>query len=244
MGIDININIDLSPWQRRIVRVAVVVGAVIGALGVGIAIAAPIDTTWVVMGAPLTAANLKGDLDGLQMQITALVPPGTIQAYGGTIDGNPGDTIDGGAPANPPPTGWLLCNGDQLNGLNATYANLYAAIGLNYGGNTTSQAFNLPDLRGMFLRGADNGAGHDPDVASRAAAATGGHDQGGVGSTQQSVFGAHSHGVPNTLNAGPIYNGGGGLTYFLTGQGQQTTTTVGGNETRPVNTYVNFIIKY
>jgi hypothetical protein len=72
MGIDIKINIDLSPRQKKVVRAAVVTGAVIGALGIGIAIAAPIDTTWVVTGAPLTAVQLKGSLDGLQAQVTAL----------------------------------------------------------------------------------------------------------------------------------------------------------------------------
>ncbi len=45
MAIDIKINLDLSPRQKKIVRAAVVAGAVIGALGIGIAIAAPVQWT-------------------------------------------------------------------------------------------------------------------------------------------------------------------------------------------------------
>jgi hypothetical protein len=71
MGIEIKINIDFTARQKKIVRAAVVMGAVIGALGVGIAIAAPIDTTWISGGAQVSATSLKSDLDGLQTQITA-----------------------------------------------------------------------------------------------------------------------------------------------------------------------------
>ena len=68
----ITIDLELSPLQKKIVRGGVVAGAVMGALGVGLAIAAPIDTTWVVDQKPLSATALKGDLDGLQAQVTAL----------------------------------------------------------------------------------------------------------------------------------------------------------------------------
>jgi hypothetical protein len=70
MGIDIKIQIDLSARQKKIVRVAVVTGAVIGALGIGIAFAAPISTSWSMDGLTLKGADLKGALDGLQTQIT------------------------------------------------------------------------------------------------------------------------------------------------------------------------------
>ena len=72
MGIEIRIKIDLTPWQKKLVRGAVVTGAVIAALGIGVALAGPIDTTWIVQGNPLTAAQLKSDLDGLQTQVAAL----------------------------------------------------------------------------------------------------------------------------------------------------------------------------
>ena len=72
MGISIHVDIELTPRQKTLVRRAVVAGAVMGALGIGIAIAAPVDTSWVATGKPLTATLLKGNLDGLQSQITAL----------------------------------------------------------------------------------------------------------------------------------------------------------------------------
>ncbi len=63
---------QLSPRQKRVIRAAVVTGASIAALGIGVAIAAPIDTTWVRAGKPVAASSLKDNLDGLQSQATAL----------------------------------------------------------------------------------------------------------------------------------------------------------------------------
>jgi len=50
-----------------------------------------------------------------------------------------------------PPTGWLQCNGAAVS--RATYAALFTAIGTVYGSGDGSTTFNLPDARGMFLRG-------------------------------------------------------------------------------------------
>ena len=61
------------------------------------------------------------------------------------------------------PEGWFLCDG-SLKDKNA-YPALYAAIGNSWGGNSTH--FNLPDCRGMFLRGVANGSTNDPDRTSR-----------------------------------------------------------------------------
>lgn len=49
------------------------------------------------------------------------------------------------------PTGWLACNGSAVS--RTTYANLFAAIGTTYGVGDGSTTFNLPDCRGVFLRG-------------------------------------------------------------------------------------------
>lgn len=64
------------------------------------------------------------------------------------------------------PDGWLECDGSAV--LKGSYTELYAVIGDRYGtveGDSTR--FRLPDLRGQFLRGFDNGAGTDPDAGSR-----------------------------------------------------------------------------
>ena len=61
------------------------------------------------------------------------VPAGTVIAYAG----------------NNVPDGYLLCDGRPVSA--SQYPALFRAIGTTYGGN--SSAFNLPDFRGMFLRG-------------------------------------------------------------------------------------------
>lgn len=57
------------------------------------------------------------------------------------------------------PQGWLECNGAAIS--RATYGTLFAAIGTNYGVGDGATTFNLPDLRGEFIRGADRGRGVD-----------------------------------------------------------------------------------
>jgi microcystin-dependent protein len=59
-----------------------------------------------------------------------------------------------------PPAGWLKCNGAVLS--RASYQRLFAVIGTahNTGGETSLQ-FRLPDARGEFLRGFDDGRGVD-----------------------------------------------------------------------------------
>lgn len=75
------------------------------------------------------------------------------------------------------PSGWLECNGSAVS--RTTYANLFAAIGETYGAGNGTTTFSLPDLRGQFVRGWDNGRGVDPGRA--------------VGSQQNSANQAHTH---------------------------------------------------
>lgn len=69
----------------------------------------------------------------------SFVPTGSIFAFGGS--GNA-------------PVGFLLCDGSAVS--KTTYKNLFAVIGETYiAGNTISNSyFQLPDLRGLFIRGA------------------------------------------------------------------------------------------
>ncbi|QCO07546.1 phage tail protein [Azospirillum argentinense] len=57
------------------------------------------------------------------------------------------------------PTGWLKANGALVS--RTTYADLFAAIGTTYGVGDGSTTFKLPDLRGEFVRGWDDGRGVD-----------------------------------------------------------------------------------
>ena len=57
------------------------------------------------------------------------------------------------------PTGYLECNGAAVS--RTTYSALFAVIGTTYGAGNGSSTFNVPDLRGEFIRGFDNGRGVD-----------------------------------------------------------------------------------
>ena len=57
------------------------------------------------------------------------------------------------------PSGYLECNGAAVS--RTTYSALFAIIGTAYGAGNGSSTFNLPDLRGEFVRGFDNGKGTD-----------------------------------------------------------------------------------
>jgi microcystin-dependent protein len=52
------------------------------------------------------------------------------------------------------PSGWLICNGIAYS--RTTYASLFTAIGTLWGVGDGSTTFNIPDLRGQFLRGYDS----------------------------------------------------------------------------------------
>ena len=103
------------------------------------------------------------------------VPVGTIIAWAGE--------------AQSVPPGWALCYGQSLK--RGRYPELFAAIGTSWGGQN-SKRFNLPDLRGRFIRGADAGSGRDPDADKREASRLGGNETG-VGSVQDDSFQNHSH---------------------------------------------------
>jgi microcystin-dependent protein len=59
-----------------------------------------------------------------------------------------------------PPSGYIKANGAVVS--RTTYANLFAAIGTTFGAGDGSTTFGLPDLRGEFMRGLDDGRGVDP----------------------------------------------------------------------------------
>jgi microcystin-dependent protein len=163
----------------------------------------------------------------------SLCPVGTILPFAG-------DTA---------PAGWLLCNGASVN--RSTYATLYAVVANRFG-SADSSNFNVPDFRGRFLRGRDGGAGRDPDRNARTAMNTGGSIGDLVGSLQADDTRSHSHGYND------IYHSEGGGTVTVPnnrGSGDtdsdnkgydlgRTTSNTGGNETRPLNANVNYIIKF
>lgn len=160
--------------------------------------------------------------------VGSLAPIGSIVGYMGSAASIVG-------------TGWLECNGQGVT--SAAYPLLYAVIGHNFGGQ--GGTFNLPDLRGQFLRGVDDsGRNIDPDAASRAPSATG-LQAIAPGSSQPDAFGAHSHNTYSGLHGiGSAYPGS-SYPAVAADEGQTTpVSTVGASvETRPKNVYVYWIIK-
>ena len=58
-----------------------------------------------------------------------------------------------------PPAGWLKANGAEVS--RTTYSALFDAIGTTFGAGDGSTTFALPDMRGEFPRGWDDGRGVD-----------------------------------------------------------------------------------
>lgn len=59
-------------------------------------------------------------------------------------------------PVETPPDGTLVCNGGAVS--RTAYAELFAVLGTKYGAGDGSTTFNLPDLRGRFVRGTGGNA--------------------------------------------------------------------------------------
>ena len=138
------------------------------------------------------------------------------------------------------PYGYLVCNGAAVS--RSTYATLFALCGTAFGQGNGTTTFNLPDLRGRFVRMTDGGSGLDPDAAGRTAMATGGATGNNIGSVQADAFEAHVHAVIPTNNGVGVVDA---PNSFQNGTADPSfdTESTGGNETRPVNAYLNFIIK-
>jgi microcystin-dependent protein len=138
------------------------------------------------------------------------------------------------------PEGFLECAGQPV--LKSTYPALYVALGSGSIYGETITTFNVPDYRGYFLRGRDAGAGKDPDVGSR----TGLSIANQIGSTQADQYGRHNHGTNGyylSSDSG-FYQADSGTGAFPNRLQQFSgTQDNGGNETRPKNIYVMYIIR-
>ena len=121
-----------------------------------------------------------------------------------TRDKTPVGTVISFAGAGSPPPGWQVCEGASVSRTDGNYLELFAAIGTQWGAaNATS--FNLPDLRGMFLRGKDGGRGADDDRNSRSAPYPGGATGDAVGTYEGHSVQSHGHsfsGSGSTSDAG------------------------------------------
>lgn len=188
-------------------------------------------------------ANLSGTYTGVNVTgnagtATKLQTARTINgvAFDGTAnitlpntDGTPAGAVMAFARSTAP-AGWLKANGSAIS--RTTYSALFAAIGTTFGAGDDSTTFNLPDMRGEFIRGWDDGRGVDSGR--------------GFGSVQADMIGAHTH----TVKEGSNQPGGSGETlasgddYTKTVAYNSTSGSTGGAETRPRNLALLMCIKF
>ena len=184
------------------------------------------------------ANRIKVKLNLMTNQINSLssgtgnVPVGATLEYAGSVL----------------PTGFLFCDGAAVSRTN--YANLFTALGISHGQGDGVNTFNLPDYRGVFLRGVDGGSGRDPDASSRTALQAGGNTGDTVGTYQEDAIELHKHG------SYPYEYAGSGLTSIAPitnvdtsnlSAAHSTSNQISGKsatETRVKNVSVNRIIKF
>ena len=171
------------------------------------------------------------------------IPYGTVMAFSGSIDVNDmcGElNFSHGAGNN---TGWQVCDGASL--FQSMFPGLEVVIGNLYGG--SNGRFNLPNYMGYFLRGLATDSTEDPGISYREPATNG--TQAGVGSTQGWMVQGHEHEYNNFPGAATVVDEG--TLVAVTSQEAYTTglytddtgtTSLTGEETRPKNVYVYYII--
>lgn len=133
-----------------------------------------------------------------------------------------------------PPSGWFKAAGQAVS--RTIYANLFAQVGTTYGPGDGATTFNLPDLRGEFVRGWVDGR-------------TGVDDGRTLGSFQADVVGAHGHQVQNVeySNAVKVVEGGAldpEAVANVSALATNDTVTDPTGETRPRNVALLMCIKY
>lgn len=118
------------------------------------------------------------------------------------------------------PAGYLAANGAAVS--RTTYAALFAAISTTYGSGNGSTTFNVPDLRGEFIRGLDSGRGVDSERA--------------LGSAQGDAVEPHSHALKTqNLASGSGASGIHGVYATNPGASGYIENSSAGSETRPRN---------
>lgn len=115
----------------------------------------------------LKVGTIINPADNISLDVTeiarSVIPTGTVIYLAGSAA----------------PVGFLKCNGAEL--LRSVYSDLFTAIGTAYGEGDGSTSFLLPDLRGEFIRGWDDGRGVDTGRV--------------LGSSQTDAFQGHAHDI-------------------------------------------------
>ncbi|BDW88206.1 phage tail protein [Thalassospira tepidiphila] len=139
------------------------------------------------------------------------------------------------------PVGYMICDGSAIS--RVEYADLFAALGTVWGEGDGSTTFNIPDLRGEFLRGFDAGRGVDEgrvfasDQGDQMQQITGSIGVVSRFNSPEGVF-SYSH-QPGTTDATSGINDQNRLLF----DSANSPNARVGNETRPRNVAVTYAIK-
>lgn len=177
---------------------------------------------------------ILGRVERISGLVSQILPAPFRESLESTIAIPAGQIMSAYIDPTTPPVGWLHCNGALLS--KAVYGRLYRAMGLN----NTGASFQIPDLRGEFIRGLDAGRGIDTGRP--------------LGTSQGHQLQNHRH-VFNYAD-----NNAGAGSAILTQSGSGPADTVGvkvsnvittgvnaanaGAETRPRNVALAFFIKF
>jgi microcystin-dependent protein len=186
-----------------------------------------------VFFSPASGQTITGDVnhyipgDHIEFTFRGTINGWVVSSRSKKMDGIVGE-IRAFSTSTPPP-GWLEANGAAIS--RTTYAKLFAKIGVTWGAGNGTTTFNIPDTRGYFLRGWDNGAGVDTGRV--------------FASTQADLLKNHTH---NYNTKGGTMPQSGNDTQCWVQDSTAVTGGVndglGGSETRPKNIAVMFCIKY
>jgi len=166
-----------------------------------------VDPSAITASTNTTLQSVLEDFDNQQQSL--IIPAGCVQMFATQVV----------------PSGWLECDGSAVS--RTTYSRLFTAIGSTFGSGDGSTTFNLPDLRGEFVRGWDHDRGVDTDRV--------------FGTAQSDELKSHVH-LMNSYLHGQDGTGGNQLTY--SSGGTVATQATGGTETRPRNVALMYCIKY
>ena len=144
-----------------------------------------------------------------------LVPVGSVVAFA----------------VNSPPTGWLGADGSAVN--RTTYAGLFSTIGTTHGTGDGSTTFNIPDLRGIFVRGSGSqtidGTTYNKTFAAK----------------ERDAIQQHKHASAAAASGSQILAGGvNGAALSGSETGNMSTGRSDSNETRPANIALLYCIKF
>ncbi len=178
----------------------------------------------------------------MNTESSIFLPLGTILSYAGEINTDREKELN--------EQGWLYCNGQSLE-RTGKYAKLFDSILTNYG-QKDSYHFNVPDLRGVFIRGVSGSTSNDPDRELRTSLLLGGATKNKIGSYQGYATAVPKNSFTASINCNNIVrrsvDGGCGVASsgkYGEGNVKVSTDGSGGDiETRPKNKYIYYIIKY